>query len=101
MTDILESKSPLKRITYTPIEAAAATGRTRTRIFKAIKDKELTARKDGRSTLIETDELARWVRSLPTIGRNADEPAESPRPMLKAPEKGLPVPRLRNSCAMR
>jgi excisionase family DNA binding protein len=80
MTDILESKSPLKRIAYTPIEAAAATGRTRTRIFKAIKDKELTARKDGRSTLIETDELARWVRSLPTIGRNAGEPAEAPRP---------------------
>jgi excisionase family DNA binding protein len=77
MTDILESKSPLKQIAYTPIEAAAATGRTRTRIFKAIKDKELTARKDGRSTLIETDELARWVRSLPTIGRNADEPAEA------------------------
>jgi hypothetical protein len=30
--------------------------------------------------LIETDELARWVRSLPTIGRNAGEPAEAPRP---------------------
>ncbi len=39
-------------------------------IFKAIKDKELTARKDGRATLIEMDELTRWVRSLPTIGRN-------------------------------
>jgi len=33
MTDILESKSPLKQIAYTPIEAAAATGRTRTRIY--------------------------------------------------------------------
>ena len=71
MKDISESKPPLRRIAYTPVEAAAATGRTRTRIFKAIKDKELTARKDGRATLIERDELARWVRSLPTIGRNA------------------------------
>lgn len=75
MRDISEPKPPLRRIAYTPVEAAAATGRTRTRIFKAIKDKELTARKDGRATLIERDELARWVRSLPTIGRNAGEPA--------------------------
>jgi hypothetical protein len=33
--DISESKSNL--IAYTPSEAAAVTGRTRTRIFKAIK----------------------------------------------------------------
>lgn len=75
MTDILESKPSFQRIAYTPVEAAVAIGRTRTRILKAIKDQELTARKDGRATLIERDELARWVRSLPTIGRNAGEPA--------------------------
>ena len=56
-------------ISYTPEEAAAATGRSRSRIFKAIKDKELTARKDGKATLLEADELRRWVKSLPTIGR--------------------------------
>jgi hypothetical protein len=39
MTDTSESKS--NRIAYTPSEAAAITGRTRTRIFKAIKDGEL------------------------------------------------------------
>jgi excisionase family DNA binding protein len=56
-------------ISYTPEQAAAVTGRSRSRIFKAIKDKELTARKDGKATLLEGDELRRWVRSLPTIGR--------------------------------
>ena len=31
-------------IAYSPEDAAALTGRSRSRIFKAIKDKELTAR---------------------------------------------------------
>ena len=55
------------QISYTPEQAAAVTGRSRSRIFKAIKEEELTARKDGKATLLE--ELRRWVRSLPTIGR--------------------------------
>ena len=62
-------KPPLSPISYTPEQAAAVTGRSRSRIFKAIKDEELTARKDGKATLLEADELRRWVRSLPTIGR--------------------------------
>jgi hypothetical protein len=53
-------------IAYSPQGAALAVGRSRTRIFKAIKDRELVARKDGRATLLEADELRRWVRSLPT-----------------------------------
>ena len=53
------------RISYTPNEAAFATGRSRSRIFKAIKDKELMARKDGRATVIEAHELRRWIRDLP------------------------------------
>lgn len=56
-------------IAYTPEQAAVVTGRSRSRIFKAIKDEELTARKDGKATLLEADELRRWVRALPTIGR--------------------------------
>jgi hypothetical protein len=56
-------------IAYTPAQAAAATGRSRSRIFKAIKDKELTARKDGKATVLEDNELRRWVRAFPTIGR--------------------------------
>jgi len=56
-------------IAYTPEQAAAATGRSRSRIFKAIKDKELTARKDGKATILEDNELRRWVRTLPAVGR--------------------------------
>jgi hypothetical protein len=66
----LASRSePVECIAYSPQGAALATGRSRTRIFKAIKDRELVARKDGRATLLEADELRRWVRSLPTIVR--------------------------------
>jgi hypothetical protein len=54
-------------IAYPPAQAAIASGRTRTRIFGAIKSGELTARKDGKATIIEHDELMRWVRSLPAV----------------------------------
>ena len=64
-----KTASPPNAIAYSPEDAATVTGRSRSRIFKAIKDKELTARKDGKATLLEADELRRWVRSLPTIGR--------------------------------
>ncbi|SHN66581.1 helix-turn-helix domain-containing protein [Bradyrhizobium erythrophlei] len=72
MTDLqdIESKFAPRSIAYTPEQAAMATGRSRSRIFKAIKNEELTARKDGKATLLEVDELRRWVRSLPAIGRD-------------------------------
>jgi excisionase family DNA binding protein len=59
------SQPALNKISFTPNEAAAATGRSRSRIFKAIKDEELTAKKDGRATVIEADELRRWIREFP------------------------------------
>jgi hypothetical protein len=55
-------------ISYSPLGAALVTGRSRSRIFLAIKNGELIARKDGRATLVEAAELRRWIRSLPTIG---------------------------------
>lgn len=52
------------------IEAAPQlVGVSRTRIYAAVRDKEITARKAGRATIIEVDELKRWFRSLPTKGR--------------------------------
>lgn len=51
-------------------DAPQAVGVSRTRIFQAIRDNEITARKAGRSTIIEIDELKRWVKSLPVKGRN-------------------------------
>jgi hypothetical protein len=50
-------------------DAPRAVGVSRRRIFQAIRDKEIAARKAGRSTIIEIDELRRWVKSLPTKGR--------------------------------
>lgn len=58
-------------IAYPPAQAAIASGRTRTRIFGAIKSGELKARKDGKATIIEHDELIRWVRSLPIVHAKA------------------------------
>ena len=57
------------KISYTPIEAAQATGRSRARIFRAIQHGELMARKDGRATIIESLELQRWVQSFPIVDR--------------------------------
>lgn len=65
----------LPRFSFTPDEAAESTGFSRTRIFQAIRDAELTARKDGKATIIETDELLRWLRSLPTRGRQSESVA--------------------------
>ena len=55
-------------IAVPPLKAAELTGTKRTRIFKAIKDGELIARKCGGATLIEVSELRRWIQSLPVIG---------------------------------
>ena len=57
------------RLAVTPDVAAEITGRSRTRIFEAIRAKELCGRKDGKALIIEIDELRRWVRSLPVRGR--------------------------------
>jgi len=59
----------IPRISLTPLEAAVATGFSRDRIFRALRKEELTARKTGKSVVIEVAELTRWVKSLPTHGR--------------------------------
>jgi excisionase family DNA binding protein len=59
----------IPRLGLNPDEAATAAGVSRTRIFEAIRDGTLTARKAGKNTIIEPDELQRWVRSLPMRGR--------------------------------
>jgi excisionase family DNA binding protein len=51
-------------------DAARIVGVSRTRIFEAIRNSELSARKAGRSTIIEVDELKRWVQSLPLKRRD-------------------------------
>jgi excisionase family DNA binding protein len=65
----MEHTLQFPRISMTPDEAAEATGFSRTRIFNAIREGEITARKDGKATVIETAEIVRWVRSMPARGR--------------------------------
>lgn len=70
MPDTIRDSEPqsVVPLAYPPALAAQVTGRSRTRIFLAIKNKELTARKDGKATLIERTELARWISAMPKIG---------------------------------
>jgi excisionase family DNA binding protein len=68
----MESTRPrghVPRLGFSPDEAAESAGVSRTRIFEAIRDGTLTARKAGKQTVIEPSELQRRVRSLPTRGR--------------------------------
>jgi hypothetical protein len=62
-------------LAYRVDKAGDAVGVSRTRIFEAIRNKELTARKAGRATIIETPELQRWLSSLPTRGGAETESA--------------------------
>ena len=64
------SDTAIRPIAYRPAQAVVASGQPRTRIFNAIKNKELMAHKDGKATLIFDDELRRWLKTFPTIGRN-------------------------------
>ena len=80
-----EKIKPIEVIAYSPKEAARVIGRSHTRVKKAIRERELTARKDGRATLIEHTELLRWVANLPTIGRKPD-----PAPANGAPSAPRP-----------
>jgi excisionase family DNA binding protein len=73
-------------LAYPPTQAARIAGRSLTRIRKAIREKELTARKDGRATLIERAELQRWLSTLPTIGR---DPAQEPTPAPPTPSRSI------------
>jgi excisionase family DNA binding protein len=107
-----EKTDPIDALAYTTAQAAAVTGRSHTRIKKAIREGELTARKDGRATLIERTELARWIASLPTKGRKPEQepahvaaslPLVGPVPVVgvgsargrhrRAPARSTPPPR--------
>jgi hypothetical protein len=62
------------RLGLNPEDAAASAGVSRTKIFEAIREGALTARKSGKATIIELPELLRWIRSLPTRGRVPETP---------------------------
>jgi hypothetical protein len=56
-----------EKVAYSPNEAAAA-GIGRTFLFEQIRLGKLPAKKAGRRTLIDSDSLRRWIKSLPRAG---------------------------------
>jgi hypothetical protein len=50
---------------------ASVAGVSRTRLFEAIRDHQLTVRKAGRSTLVFPQDLRDWLNSLPVRGKQA------------------------------
>lgn len=73
MTDILA---------YTPETAAAASRIGRTKLFQAIKEGRLRARKSGRRTIILAADLNEFLASLPErrpVGRSAPRRLRSAR----------------------
>ena len=68
----------MPHLAYTTTQAALVVGRSHTRVKLAIRRGELTARKDGRATLIEHTELMRWLAALPTIGRKPEPVTAGP-----------------------
>jgi excisionase family DNA binding protein len=73
--DVQNSTAAIPRLALTPDEAAACTGFSRTRIYEAINNHKLTARKNGKATVIEVAELQRWLSTLPTRGRASETAA--------------------------
>lgn len=76
MQQAIEQSAPtatVKPLAYAIEDVPAVTGLTRTRVFEAIRQKQLTARKCGRRTLVEVAELQRFIATLPTRGREPDE----------------------------
>lgn len=53
------------KLAFSPNSAAQVTGVGRTKIFEAIKEHQLIARKLGRRTIILRDDLLAWLLALP------------------------------------
>jgi excisionase family DNA binding protein len=62
--------SPMSDVLAYPIdEAAKVVGVSRDRLYQAVRDNELTARKAGRATLVLRSDLEAWLQLLPTRGK--------------------------------
>ena len=70
--EYVSGSTPAPALAY-PIENGPdVAGIPRTKIFEAVRTKQLTARKVGRSTIIEHPELVRYIKSLPSKGRDPE-----------------------------
>lgn len=60
-----------QKFSFTIEQAVKATGIGRTAIFAAIKSGRLTARKNGRRTLIASNDLQQFVALLPKADKSS------------------------------
>jgi hypothetical protein len=75
MEQAVEPIKAARPLAYAIEDVPEVSGLTRTRVFEAIRQKQLMARKIGRRTIIEAAELERFISTLPTRGREPDEVA--------------------------
>ncbi len=61
----------MEKLAYTIEEAVAAGAGGRTKIYQAIKARELKARKRGKRTVILAADLAQYLESLPDFFEQA------------------------------
>lgn len=73
------------RLAYRPAEFAQVVGVSLTKIYAEIGAGRLIARKFGSSTLIDTQEGLRWLRSLPIYTEDSMRP--TPRARRNSSEK--------------
>jgi hypothetical protein len=60
-----------------PLEAVPRlTGVPRTKVFEDVRNGKLTVRKRGRTSIVEHDEVVRYVRSFPIKEPIAGQPAQ-------------------------
>lgn len=59
--------APIHKLSYTIEEAVEATGICRSTLYEARAAGELRMKKRGRSTIILTDELVRYLEALPDM----------------------------------
>ena len=57
----------MQPIAFSIAQACAASHIGRTRIYEAIREGQLSARKHGRRTLILSTDLHQWLQSLPVF----------------------------------
>lgn len=63
-------------IAFSPEGLAKASANGRTKIFEAIRQGKLKARKSGRRTIILYDDAIAWLKSLPVREAGGAEEAE-------------------------
>jgi hypothetical protein len=61
-----------------PLEAVPGlTGVPRTKVFEDVRNGKLTVRKRGRTSIVEHEEVVRYVKSLPVKEPIAEQPART------------------------